>query len=554
MKRAGPGAPDIPGFTFVKALGSGGFSDVYLYQQERPRRLVAIKVLVTDDELTDAAREAFDAEANAMASLSAHSSIVSIYQADISDDGRPYFVMEYYGGPTLAESYKREPLGAVEVLRIGIRLAGAIATAHAQGILHRDIKPGNVLTNEYGALGLTDFGISTRVDTGVSGHTTTSWAIGGAGSTNGTESHGMSIPWSPPESFDDEPNPDVRSDLFSLAATIWTLLAGRTPFEKPKEPNYENDLVGRILRGAITPMPRTDVPASLIAVLRKAMSVERAHRFDDVVQFARALQRVEIELGYAETPIEAPGLNVPRTRAAESDDADRTRARGITSIAAQQPAAPVAPPPGEDATRARQVPVIAQTPQAVVPPTAWAPRVEEATVRRAPAAPAAVVPETPEASVATAASAIPEPAVPRPGRGRLVGILIALAAVATTIVVVVLVVNSQPPTERDPDQVQVANADDPLLGDVVPTPVLTSAQASSDGAAVTFTWTNPDPQPGDTFAWTRTDGAATDTAPHETSDGTATVDGLVPGTTVCLSIEIVRDGRLSATPLAECAP
>lgn len=552
MKRTRQGPPELSGFTFVQALGSGGFSDVYLYQQERPRRQVAIKVLDIDDELTDAAREAFDAEANAMASLSAHSSIVSIYQADISDDGRPYFVMEYYGGPTLAESYKREPLGVVEVLRIGIRLSGAIATAHAQGILHRDIKPGNVLTNEYGALGLTDFGISSRVDTGVAEHTTSSWAIGGAGSTNGTESHGMSIPWSPPESFDDEPNPDVRSDLFSLAATIWTLLAGRTPFEKPREPNYENDLVGRILRGAITPLQRTDVPSSLVAVLRKAMAADRAHRFDDVVQFARALQRVEIELGYAETQIEAPGLNVPRTRADEGDDSDRTRARGITSIVAQQPVAPAAPAPGEDATKIRQVSVIAQTPQAALPPTAWAPRVEEATVRRAPAAAASVVPDTPADPADT--PALSEPAASRPGRGRLIGILLALAAVVATVVVVVLVVTSQPATEREPEQAQVGDADDPLLGEAIPAPVLTSAQASADGTSVTFTWTNPDPQPDDTFAWTRTDGAAIDTAPNETPDGTATVDGIAPGTTVCLSIAIVRDGRLSTTPLEECAP
>jgi hypothetical protein len=551
VKRSRAEAPQLPGFTFERALGSGGFSDVYLYQQERPRRQVAIKVLVTDDELTDAARAAFDAEADAMASLSAHSSIVSIYQADISADGRPYFVMEYYGGPTLAESYKREPLGVVEALRVGIRIAGALATAHARGILHRDIKPGNVLTNEYGALGLTDFGISTRVDTGVSEHTTSSWALGGAGSTSGTESHGMSIPWSPPESFDDEPNPDVRSDLFSLAATIWTLLAGRTPFEKPNEPNYENDLVGRILRGAITPLTRTDVPSSLVAVLRKAMSVERSHRFDDVVQFARALQRVEIELGYAETPIEAPGLNVPRERSTEpDDDADRTRARGITAIAAQQPVVPAAPAPTGDATRARQVPVIAQTPAPAAradPP----PRVEDATVRRAPAvvaAPDRLAPQPVPVEVEVEA----EP-TPHRRRGRLVGILIALATVAATVTVVVIV-NAQAASEREPEQAQIGGPDDPLLGEPVPTPELTAAQVSADGSSVTFTWTNPDPQQDDTFAWTRTDGAATDTAPHETAEGTATIDGLQPGTTVCLSIEIVRDGRLSATPLEECAP
>lgn len=71
---------------------------------------------------------------------------------------------------------------------------------------------------------------------------------------------------------------------------------------------------------------------------------------------------------------------------------------------------------------------------------------------------------------------------------------------------------------------------------------------------MTFTWSNPDPQEGDTFLWTRTDGAATDTTTHETTDGTATIDGLAPGTSVCLTIEIVRDGRGSVDPLTECGP
>ncbi|MEO8527627.1 MAG: protein kinase [Pseudolysinimonas sp.] len=553
MSRGGSEPPAIAGFTFLQRLGSGGFSDVYLYQQERPRRKVAVKVLVTE-ELTDVARDAFDAEANAMASLSAHSNIVSIYQADISDDGRPYFVMEYYGGPTLAESYKREPLGVVEVLRIGIRLAGAVATAHSQGILHRDIKPGNVLTNEYGALGLTDFGISSRVDNGISGQTTSTWALGGAGSTNGTESQGMSIPWSPPESFDDDPNPDVRSDLFSLAATIYTLLAGRTPFEKPNDHNSENNLVSRILRGDITPLSRTDVPSSLVAVLRKAMSVDRRHRFDDVVQFARALQRVEIELGYAETPIEAPNLDAPRSRPAVADDGDRTRARGITSIPAQQPVASsapasYAPPPlsGEQATRIRSVPVIAQVPVAPPASSLGVAPVAENTVLRPHSADSGPTTPTEKAQPDV------EPAAPR-RRRPLAAILGVLAAVVVTVLVVVLIVHNLPtgaPTE--PGQA-VIGGDDPVLGQVVPTPVLMSKSASADGTSVTFTWQNPDPQPDDSYVWTRYNVADADSAPHPTTDPTATIDGVAPGTPTCVRIEIVRNGQGSTQPLEECVP
>ncbi len=85
-----------------------------------------------------------------MAQLSAHPYIVTIYQADIAQDGRPYFVMEYCSGPSLADRYKERPLDVEDALRTAVRLAAVACTAHAAGILHRDIKPGNVLSNAYG--------------------------------------------------------------------------------------------------------------------------------------------------------------------------------------------------------------------------------------------------------------------------------------------------------------------------------------------------------------------------------------------------------------------
>src|SRR5690606_17688510 len=134
-----------------------------------------------------------------MAQLSAHPYIVSIFHADVASDDRPYFVMEYCSGPSLAERYKREPMAVADVLRTGVRVAGAVATAHAAGILHRDIKPANVLTNDYGWPALTDFGISSALDEELPLHTGTLESL--VGETGGTagESVGMSVPWSPPE-------------------------------------------------------------------------------------------------------------------------------------------------------------------------------------------------------------------------------------------------------------------------------------------------------------------------------------------------------------------
>src|SRR5690554_4054453 len=145
MRRATSQPPELPGYTFVKLLGSGGFSDVFLYDQKLPKRRVAVKVLLVED-LSGANRAAFVAEANLMAQLSAHPYIVTIYQADVAADDRPYFVMEYCSGPSLADRYKREQFSVADALQIGVRLSSAIATAHSVGILHRDIKPANVLT------------------------------------------------------------------------------------------------------------------------------------------------------------------------------------------------------------------------------------------------------------------------------------------------------------------------------------------------------------------------------------------------------------------------
>ncbi|GMA94064.1 hypothetical protein GCM10025881_08880 [Pseudolysinimonas kribbensis] len=308
--------PELDGYTAVRVLGLGGFSDVFLYQQELPRRQVAVKVLT--GVLTDAVRTAFVREANLMAALSTHPYIVTIHQAGIARDGRPYLVMEYCSRPSLAERYKRQPLSIADTLRTGIRIAGAVATLHGAGILHRDIKPANVLTNDYGWPALTDFGIATAFGPGGAGAGTVgpagagSVAGGGFDATGGTGTIGLSVPWSPPEMFVDVPDPDVRSDVFSLAATLYTVLAGRTPFEIRGGPNGQLDLISRIERGEVTPMSRTDVPVSLLAALARGMAPRREDRWPSALELARALQRVELELGYAPTGIELPGAEAPR--------------------------------------------------------------------------------------------------------------------------------------------------------------------------------------------------------------------------------------------------
>jgi len=554
MRRPTSQPPELPGYTFVKVLGSGGFSDVFLYEQKLPRRRVAVKVLLTE-QLTPATRAAFVGEANLMAQLSTHPYIVTIYQADVASDDRPYFVMEYCAGPSLADRYKQGVFPVADALRTGVRLSSAVGTAHSAGILHRDIKPGNVLTNDYGWPALTDFGISSAVEEDVLPlHTgTLADALAGSTGTSGTgASIGMSVPWSPPEMFEDDPAPDVRSDVFSLAATIYTILAGHTPFEVRGHSNGTLDLIGRIERGAITPMTREDVPASLIAVLRKGMATDRDDRFATAVDFARALQRVELELGYAPTTIDVPNLHVSADDRPVIDGADdETRARSVTTIAVQPavPSAglPISTPPtntpptpapeAAEATRLRAPVVVQQRP---VEETQMRPR--QAPAATAPAVTAAPVEER-------SAEPEQEPQTSRPRRlGIIVGAIVVAVLIAGGIVAAIVAPGLNAPA---PANTPAAGGGGVIDVSSVPAPVLVSKQASADGSAVTFVWSNPKPKKGDQYLWAL---GETPDKKTQTADPQAVVTGVIPGSRVCITAFVLRSGIASANPLAVCYP
>jgi serine/threonine protein kinase len=234
-------------------------------------RSVAVKLLHPHLVADESFVARFRAEAVSAARL-AHPAIVSIYDT-WSGDGTEAIVMELVAGTTLRHLIEvRAPLAVDEAVVIADHVAAALEAAHRAGIVHRDIKPANVLTNDYGWPALTDFGISSAVEE-LPIHTTTTGRLDEE-STGSTESQsvGMSVPWSPPEMFGDDPDPDVRSDLFSLAATIWTLLAGRTPFEVPKRPNGTLDLIGRIRRRRLICRLRLIVVGRLVLLTAGAAS------------------------------------------------------------------------------------------------------------------------------------------------------------------------------------------------------------------------------------------------------------------------------------------
>jgi len=546
MRRAPSQPPELPGYSYVRLLGTGGFADVFLYEQQLPKRKVAVKVLLID-ELNDSSHAAFIAEANLMAQLSAHPYIVTIYNAGVAEDGRPFLVMEYCSGASLGERYKREVFSVADAVRTGVRLSSAIATAHSVGILHRDIKPANVLTNDYGWPALTDFGISSTLDDELPTHTMSGGPVTETGTAGNTESQsvGMSIPWSPAEMFEDDPEPDVRSDVFSLAATIYTLLAGHTPFEIKGRSNGTLDLVGRIERGAVTPMTRTDLPGSLLAVLRKGMATKREDRFATAVDFARALQRVELELGYAPTGIEVPNLDIaPVERDEVAGNDDETRVRSVSTIAAQ------APSPQADETRIRNVTYI--TPP-VVEPVASTPQVYNAlpenTVVRAPRA---TEPAPQVAAEPVTATSITPPVEPKSKRGLVVGIVAAAVVLLVGGVVAASIFMSGDTVRDDAVPTNPATGEeDPsaIGGEVVPQPTDGVAKVASNGKSVTFTWSNPAPEDGDTYRFARSEqpGAA-----QPIAEPSVTVDGLTAGQRQCVQVYTYRGGQLSA-PLEICS-
>ncbi|WP_242906842.1 serine/threonine-protein kinase [Actinomadura terrae] len=283
---------DVPGYRVLEQVGEGGFSVVYRAHQERLDRMVALKVLSVSS-VDGAAMRRFQRECKITGRLSGHPNIVTVLDTGTTRSGRPYIAMEYFEHGALTDRLAREgPLPIADVLRIGVKMAGALAATHETDVLHRDVKPQNVLVSKYGEPALADFGIARLVDTFDATHTQAF-----------TPHHAA------PEVLEGRP-PGVGADIYSLGSTLYQLVAGQPAFKGPPGEGIAL-LMMRILNDPPPPFTRPDVPPQVGEVIGRAMAKRPEQRYASAVEFAQRLQRAQAELGLPVTDVAygtGPGL------------------------------------------------------------------------------------------------------------------------------------------------------------------------------------------------------------------------------------------------------
>lgn len=525
--------PHIDGYKYLDRLGSGGFADVYLYEQDRPLRKVAVKVLLADLK-TEGARRRFESEANLMAQLSTHPYIVTIYEADITSSGHLYLAMEYCSRPNLDVRLKRSRFSVDEALTVGIQVASAVETAHRAGIAHRDIKPANILVTDYNRPALTDFGISGTMDSA------------------GEAETGMSIPWSPPEVLAGSVADGVKADIWALGATVYTLLAGRPPFVVTGGDNSHAALVSRTTSLPVPPLGRAEVPRSLELVLATAMSKSPASRYPSAYTFAMALQRVQTEMNLSVTRFEALDNTPDVDDHREGPPDDATRVRGVISIDPVYPATDTSSVTAS-VTALRQPPVPGAPEPPIAPDLEVTPRVTS-TARvgsklskpfiEAPIDDTYIPPSAPAEEVAEVPAARKRPTWLMVAAGSVLVLAAAGAAIAASSGTTTS--NPAAPTHSAGEGVDAVD-----VAAVVPLPVELTGKRT-DGN-VKFTWANPEPSTGDVYMWRSV--SVLDSGEYQAVTSPEAVIAAVPGTQACIEVVIRRSsGRASAEPARACVP
>lgn len=305
----------IEGCEQAVEIGRGGFSVVYRAWQPSFERHVAVKVLSAPLEPSEIDR--FSRECAAIGRLQGHPNIVTVHGAARLATGQPYIVMEYLSEGSLGQLIAEKRLTWTAVVDIGIKLAGALESAHRARVLHRDVKPGNVMLSRFGDHKLGDFGIARmegRLETR-SGVVTASWAH------------------APPEVLDGE-RPTGASDIYSLASTMFNLIDGSPPYVRGPDETAAAYLA-RILGAPLRAMSAV-VPEAVGRVITQGLAKAPEQRQVSAAEFGRQLQAAQSASQLPVTPLPL----------AVDEKATRDRGPDVTEhvVIADLPATEDAPP------------------------------------------------------------------------------------------------------------------------------------------------------------------------------------------------------------------
>jgi serine/threonine protein kinase len=266
-------------------LGRGGMAEVYDAIDERLGRSVAVKVLRPELAANPAIRRRFESEARAAARLS-HPNVVAVYDTG-EDAGTPYIVMERLPGETLADRMAAGPVEVGWLRRVAGDVLAALAAAHAAGIIHRDIKPGNILTAPDGGAKVADFGIAKSVEAdGTGAETATNMLVG-------------TPAYLAPERIDGRPA-TFRSDLYAVGVVLYEALTGRKPFAGATPLAVAH----AVRSGVVTPIAdlRPDLDPTLAAVVNRAMAPAPERRFATAAEMRAALEGGDLTVVVAGPP------------------------------------------------------------------------------------------------------------------------------------------------------------------------------------------------------------------------------------------------------------
>jgi eukaryotic-like serine/threonine-protein kinase len=280
----------VGAYEIVSYLGGGGMGQVYRARDTRLGRNVALKFLACDTAARAHALERFKREARA-ASVLNHPNICTLH--DIGEyEGRPFLVMELLDGQSVKERLAQGPLAVHEVVEFGIQITQALDALHAEGIVHRDVKPANVFLTRRGQAKLLDLGLAKVVDTrvnaepeGDSGNSKTQadLTLTSDGSAIGTAA------FMAPEQIRGEPV-DSRADLFSLGVTLYQMATGQLPFGGR---NVESAVEAILHNQPVKPrLLNPSIPAGLETVILKALQKEKAARYSSAAELRADLERL----------------------------------------------------------------------------------------------------------------------------------------------------------------------------------------------------------------------------------------------------------------------